>query len=115
MISTGDGAAAGAGAQGRTPSPIPADARSRPCSHRIPSEGSAAELRTVASFMAFSRPSPRLIAKRALGMRFAIEERTLRLLDRFVAANGVATLGEVTPSMVDEFLASRPRKSGSRP
>ncbi|MGA7122671.1 MAG: tyrosine-type recombinase/integrase [Polyangiaceae bacterium] len=52
-----------------------------------------------------------LVAKRALGMRFAIEERTLRLLDRFVAANRLATVGEVTPGVVDEFLASRPRKS----
>jgi integrase len=52
-----------------------------------------------------------LIAKRALGMRFAIEDRTRRLLDRFVAAKRVATLGEVTPSMVDEFLSSRPRRS----
>jgi hypothetical protein len=30
-----------------------------------------------------------LAAKRALGMRFAIEERTLRLLNRFVAARGM--------------------------
>jgi integrase len=52
-----------------------------------------------------------LIAKRALGMRFAIEERTLRLFDRFVAAKGLVTLGDVMPSMVDEFLASRPRRS----
>ncbi len=52
-----------------------------------------------------------LTAKRALGMRFANEERTLRLLDRFVAAKGLATMRDVTPSMVDEFLASRPRKS----
>jgi integrase len=52
-----------------------------------------------------------LIAKRALGMRFANEERTLRLLDRFVAAKRLATVGEVTPGIVDEFLASRPRRS----
>jgi integrase/recombinase XerD len=52
-----------------------------------------------------------LTAKRALGMRFANEERTLRLLDRFVAAKRLATLGEVTPGVVDEFLASRPRRS----
>lgn len=52
-----------------------------------------------------------VIAKRALGMRFAIEERTLRLLDRFVATRGLVALGELTPRLVDEFLASRPRKS----
>lgn len=52
-----------------------------------------------------------LTAKRALGMRFDNEERTLRLLDRFVAAKGLAKVGEVTPGMVDEFLASRPRRS----
>jgi hypothetical protein len=52
-----------------------------------------------------------LAAKRALGMRFAIEERTLRLLDRFVASKALASLGDVTPAVVDEFLASRPRKS----
>ena len=52
-----------------------------------------------------------LVAKRALGMRFAIEERTLRLLDRFVAAKRLATVSELTPGVVNEFLASRPRKS----
>ena len=52
-----------------------------------------------------------LIAKRALGMRFANEERTLRLLDRFVAAKRLVTVGEVTPGIVDELLASRPRRS----
>jgi len=44
-------------------------------------------------------------------MRFAIEERTLRLLDRFAAARGLTAVGAVTPRLVDEFLASRPRKS----
>lgn len=52
-----------------------------------------------------------LTAKRALGMRFANEERTLRLLDRFAAAKKLGTVGEVTPAVVDEFLASRPRHS----
>lgn len=52
-----------------------------------------------------------LVAKRALGMRFANEERTLRLLDRFVAARGLARVGEVTPVVVEEFLVSRPRRS----
>jgi integrase len=52
-----------------------------------------------------------VVAKRALGMRFAIEERTLRLLDRFVAARGLGTVGEVTAVVVDEFLSSRPRHS----
>jgi integrase len=52
-----------------------------------------------------------LVAKRALGMRFAIEERTLRLLDRFAAGKRLVTIAEVTPAVVDEFLASRPRRS----
>jgi hypothetical protein len=64
------------------------------------------------------RPQPASPAHRGVPDRearaseCAIEERTLRLLDRFVAAKGLVKVGAVTPGMVDEFLASRPRRSG---
>ncbi len=48
-------------------------------------------------------------AKRALGRRYANEERALRLFDRFLARAGMRSLEEVTPAVVDAFLASRPR------
>jgi site-specific recombinase XerD len=51
-------------------------------------------------------------SKRALGRRFANEERALRLLDRFLAEESVASLGEITPPVVETFLRSRPRASG---
>jgi site-specific recombinase XerD len=47
--------------------------------------------------------------KRALGRRFATEERTLRLLDRFLIERRVGTLQEITPDILAAFLASRPR------
>lgn len=53
-----------------------------------------------------------LEAKRALGRRFANEERALRLLDRFVADNGIAAIEDLGASVIDAFLRSRPRTSG---
>ena len=50
-------------------------------------------------------------AKRALGRRYANEERALRLFDRFVMHAGVGDLAALTPELIDAFLASRPRHS----
>jgi site-specific recombinase XerD len=53
-----------------------------------------------------------LEAKRAFGRRFANEERALRLLDRFLADEGVVAIRKVDTPLVDAFLRSRPRASG---
>ena len=50
--------------------------------------------------------------KRALGRKYRSEEAALRLLVRFTEERGVRRLGELTPALLDDFLASRPR---SRP
>lgn len=50
-----------------------------------------------------------LVFKRALGCLFRVEERALRLLDRFLVERQVASSSEVTPEVVDAFLRSRPR------
>lgn len=50
--------------------------------------------------------------KRVLGRKYQSEERELRLLLRFVEQRGVTALDEVTPALLEDFLASRPR---SRP
>jgi site-specific recombinase XerD len=50
-----------------------------------------------------------LDTKRALGCHFATEERTLRLLDRFLVQQGITTGEAITGNMLDRFLASRPR------
>lgn len=50
--------------------------------------------------------------KRSAGRRFEVEEKTLRLLDDFLLERQVRVLDAVTPALIDEFLASRPR---SRP
>src|SRR5690242_3550850 len=47
--------------------------------------------------------------QRALGKRFINEERALRLFDKYLVGEKVKTIGEITPSLVDVFLASRPR------
>jgi site-specific recombinase XerD len=47
--------------------------------------------------------------KRALGRRYDVEEKTLRLLDHFLLERQVLALEEVTPALIDEFLVSRPR------
>ncbi len=50
--------------------------------------------------------------QRSLGKRFINEERALRLFDRYLLDGKVGTLTEITPLLIDSFLASRPR---SRP
>jgi site-specific recombinase XerD len=50
-----------------------------------------------------------LTYKRALGRRYKGEEKSLRLFDGFVATCPVNTLEEVTPELIERFLASRPR------
>ena len=47
--------------------------------------------------------------KRALGCRFATEDRTLRLLDRFLVERRVRNLDAITPELLASFLLSRPR------
>ena len=47
--------------------------------------------------------------QRSLGKRFINEERALRLLDRYLVSEKVKTIAEITPTLVDAFLASRPR------
>jgi site-specific recombinase XerD len=54
-----------------------------------------------------------LETKRALGRRFANEERALRLLDRFLADTGVASVQEITAVVIDTFLVSRRRSARS--
>lgn len=50
-----------------------------------------------------------LIHKRALGCRFDTEEKALRLLDRFLIEQGLQVIDEISPEMLETFLASRPR------
>jgi len=47
--------------------------------------------------------------QRALGKRFLNEERGLRLFDQYLVDQKVGTVAEITPELVDAFLASRPR------
>lgn len=49
--------------------------------------------------------------KRALGRRFDVEEKTLRLLDRFLVEHDIHSLEAVTSDAIDKFLATRPRFS----
>jgi integrase len=50
--------------------------------------------------------------KRAMGRSFQTEEKTLRLLDRYLIKQGSASIDEITAPLLERFLASRPR---SRP
>lgn len=50
-----------------------------------------------------------LAHKRSLGRRYDTEEKTLALLDDYCLQHGIGTLGEVTPTLVDDFLRSRRR------
>jgi len=50
-----------------------------------------------------------LAHKRALGCLFRVEDLSLRLFDRFLIEQQIATLAAITPDVVDGFLASRPR------
>jgi site-specific recombinase XerD len=47
--------------------------------------------------------------KRALARKFVVEEKTLRLLDRYLVEHEIRTLEEITPDLLDAFLISRPR------
>jgi site-specific recombinase XerD len=49
-----------------------------------------------------------LAHKRALGRKYGSEERELRLLSRFAAEQN-ASLGDLTPALMQEFLGARPR------
>lgn len=46
-------------------------------------------------------------AKRALGRRYVTEEKALRLFDAFLAGRAVGSLVDVTPELIESFLASR--------
>ena len=48
-------------------------------------------------------------AKRALGRRYVCEEKQLRLFDAFLVQREVASAADVTPALIEAFLASRPR------
>jgi integrase len=50
-----------------------------------------------------------LAHKRALGRKYATEQATLRLLLAFTGQHGVDGLPQLTPCLLDAFLASRPR------
>ena len=65
-------------------------------------------------FASFLGPDiERFIAhKRSAGRRYHTEEKSLRLLDDFLLERRVLIFAKVTPALIDEFLASRPR---SRP
>lgn len=52
-----------------------------------------------------------LTTKRALGKSYLCEEKVLRLLDRYLAARQIKTLPDITPELIESFLASRPRPS----
>ena len=48
-------------------------------------------------------------AKRALGRHYVCEEKQLRLFDAFLVQREVASAADVTPALIEAFLASRPR------
>jgi len=47
--------------------------------------------------------------KRAHGRKYHSEARELALLVRFAAEHGISCLSELTPALLEDFLASRPR------
>lgn len=47
--------------------------------------------------------------QRSLGKRFLNEEGALRLFDRYLVGEKVCTIAAITPTLIDAFLASRPR------
>ncbi len=53
-----------------------------------------------------------LAHKRAVGRKYASEQNELRLLVRFAGEHRVDSLAGLTPALLEDFLASRPR---SRP
>ena len=50
-----------------------------------------------------------LAHKRALGCQYRAEESALRLLDRFLDEHCITAVADVTPTVIDDFLMSRPR------
>ncbi|MGH9120354.1 MAG: tyrosine-type recombinase/integrase, partial [Acidimicrobiales bacterium] len=50
-----------------------------------------------------------LAHKRALGRKYRTEEATLGLLVAFAKGQGVDSLDQLTPGLLDDFVASRPR------
>jgi integrase len=50
-----------------------------------------------------------LAYKRSLRRRYDVEEKTLALFDEFLATHGVVNLAAITPTLIDQFLHSRPR------
>jgi len=51
-----------------------------------------------------------LAYKRALGCRFNTEANALHLLDRYLTQQQISLPEQITPAVLDAFLASRPRK-----
>ena len=56
-----------------------------------------------------------LSAKRALGCKFVAEDRSLRLLDRYLVEQRVPSLGDVSGACLEQFLASRGRVNARGP
>lgn len=54
-----------------------------------------------------------LAAKRSMGCCFNTEDRALRLLDRYLADQGVQRIADVTSQRLEAFLASRARTTGT--
>ncbi len=54
-----------------------------------------------------------LALKRSMGCRFNTEDRTLRVFDRFLADRGVRRVGDIDATVLEAFLASRPRSARS--
>ena len=52
-----------------------------------------------------------LATKRALGCKFASEDRALRLFDAWLVAHQLHTIDSITGTQIDTFLASRPRQN----
>jgi integrase len=50
-----------------------------------------------------------LAHKRALGRKYRNEEATLRILTAFASVQGIEQVGQLTPSLLEAFVASRPR------
>ena len=60
---------------------------------------------------ALADPISRFVAhKRALGRSYDTEARTLRLFDGYLAGQRVQCLDQVTPDLIEAFMASRPRE-----
>lgn len=57
--------------------------------------------------------APHIVAfvrhKRSLNRRYEVEDKALRLFDRYLNESSVKTLDEISPAMLDAFFLSRPR------